>query len=53
MDHVFTHFSLKLRVLAAEGPANDLEWLSLDALGDLPSVFLKAARRALAMRDEE
>jgi A/G-specific adenine glycosylase len=51
VDHVFTHFSLELRVLAGEGPANDVEWLSVDALGDLPSVFLKAARRALAMRD--
>jgi A/G-specific adenine glycosylase len=53
VDHVFTHFSLELRVLSAEGLATDVEWLSLDALGDLPSVFLKAARRALAMRDGE
>jgi A/G-specific adenine glycosylase len=53
VDHVFTHFSLELRVLAAEGLATDVEWLSVDALGDLPSVFLKAARRALAMRDGE
>ena len=55
VDHIFTHFSLELRVLAAEGPATGpgVEWLSLDALGDLPSVFLKAARRALAMRDGE
>ena len=53
VDHVFTHFSLELKVLAAEGLATDVEWLSLDALGDLPSVFLKAARRALAMRDGE
>ena len=50
VEHVFTHFRLTLRVLAAEGdPAEGLEMLEEASLGDLPSVFLKAARRALGM----
>jgi A/G-specific adenine glycosylase len=49
VDHVFTHFRLTLRVLTAEGDAPGSEWLAEAALGDLPSVFLKAARRALGM----
>lgn len=49
VDHVFTHFSLTLRVLAAEGEAEEVEWLAAGAEGDLPSVFLKAVRRAQGM----
>jgi A/G-specific adenine glycosylase len=45
IDHVFTHFALTLRVLVAEGEWPEAVW-SAD-LGALPSVFLKAARRAL------
>ena len=40
---------LTLRVLMADGDAPALEWLAEGSLGDLPSVFLKAARRALGM----
>ena len=49
VEHVFTHFRLTLRVLAAEGTAPGVDWLSAGSLGDLPSVFLKAAQRALGM----
>ena len=47
IEHVFTHFSLTLRVFAAEG-ANDGEfvWTPRGGLSALPSVFLKAARAA-------
>jgi A/G-specific adenine glycosylase len=45
VDHVFTHFSLTLRVLRAEaGAAADFVWTGPDGLAALPSVFLKAAR---------
>jgi A/G-specific adenine glycosylase len=46
IEHVFTHFSLTLRVLKAEGQM-DAIWTSQAELEALPSVFLKAARRAL------
>lgn len=50
VEHVFTHFRLNLRVLTAEGEGGaHLEWLHLEALDNLPSVFLKAVQRALAM----
>ena len=49
VEHVFTHFSLTLRVLAGEGEAPGVEWLDETAVGDLPSVFLKAVRRAQGM----
>jgi A/G-specific adenine glycosylase len=45
IEHVFTHFALKLRVLKAEGSAVDVIWTR--DLSALPSVFLKAARRGL------
>ncbi|HEX6860610.1 MAG TPA: A/G-specific adenine glycosylase [Caulobacteraceae bacterium] len=45
IEHVFTHFALKLRVLKAEGAAADVIWTR--DLSALPSVFLKAARAAL------
>ena len=47
VEHVFTHFSLTLRVLAAEAPAGfaaEVVWTPREGLGALPSVFLKAAR---------
>ncbi len=47
IDHVFTHFSLSLRVLYADGDAAGVVWTPRDGLGALPSVFLKAARLAL------
>ena len=53
VEHVFTHFSLTLRVLSAEGGAPGLEWLPETSAGDLPSVFLKAVRRAQGMSGEE
>ena len=53
VDHVFTHFRLTLKVLSAEGAAPGVEWLEETSLGDLPSVFLKAARRALGMSGGE
>lgn len=44
VEHVFTHFSLTLRVFAAEGDSNgDFVWMPREGLGALPSVFLKAA----------
>jgi len=42
VEHVFTHFSLTLRVFAAEGEG-DFVWTPREGLGALPSVFLKAA----------
>jgi A/G-specific adenine glycosylase len=53
VEHVFTHFSLTLSVLSAEGGAPGLEWLLESYAGDLPSVFLKAVRRAQGMSDAE
>jgi A/G-specific adenine glycosylase len=47
VEHVFTHFSLTLRVLAAEAPggfAAEVVWTPHEGLQALPSVFLKAAR---------
>jgi len=46
VEHVFTHFSLTLRVFAAEGGAGDFVWTPRAGLSALPSVFLKAARAA-------
>ncbi len=44
VEHVFTHFSLTLRVFAADGANDgDFVWTPRDGLGALPSVFLKAA----------
>ncbi|MBX3478962.1 MAG: A/G-specific adenine glycosylase [Caulobacter sp.] len=47
IEHVFTHFSLTLKVLRAEGDAPGVIWTPMEGLEALPSVFLKAARRAL------
>ena len=48
IEHVFTHFSLTLRLMRADGEAEGLIWTPRSELGALPSVFLKAARAALA-----
>ena len=47
VEHVFTHFSLTLQVLRAEGEADEVVWNHHGDLGGLPSVFLKAARAGL------
>jgi A/G-specific adenine glycosylase len=51
IEHVFTHFSLSLKVMRAEvgaGVASDLIWTPIDdAARSLPSVFLKALRAGL------
>ncbi|PTT71479.1 A/G-specific adenine glycosylase, partial [Pseudomonas sp. HMWF010] len=45
VEHVFTHFSLTLRVFAADGTHDgDFVWTPREGLDALPSVFLKAAR---------
>lgn len=51
VEHVFTHFSLTLRVFAAgagnvSADRDDFVWTLREGLGALPSVFLKAARAA-------
>jgi A/G-specific adenine glycosylase len=47
VEHVFTHFSLTLRVFRAEGLMTADAWVSGRGLEALPSVFLKAARAGL------
>lgn len=47
VEHGFTHFSLTLRVLRAEGGAAGVIWSPPRDLDGLPSVFLKAARLGL------
>jgi A/G-specific adenine glycosylase len=47
VEHVFTHFSLNLRLLRAEGDADHLIWSPRRDLDALPSVFLKAAKTGL------
>lgn len=48
VEHVFTHFSLTLRVMVAEADvAGDFVWTPHEGLTALPSVFLKAARAGL------
>ncbi|MBC7670462.1 MAG: A/G-specific adenine glycosylase [Gemmatimonadaceae bacterium] len=45
VEHVFTHFSLTLRVLRAETNADgDFVWTEPAGLSGLPSVFLKAVK---------
>jgi A/G-specific adenine glycosylase len=48
VEHVFTHFSLTLRLLRAEGEAEGLIWTPRAGLDALPSVFLKAVRAGLS-----
>lgn len=48
--HVFTHFSLRLRVMLGEvkrKPAVEGQWVPVDEVEGLPSVFAKAFRLAL------
>lgn len=47
VEHGFTHFTLTLRLLRAEGDAADVIWSPRRDLDGLPSVFLKAARAGL------
>jgi A/G-specific adenine glycosylase len=45
VEHVFTHFSLTLRVLRADSNGEgDFVWTDPQGLAALPSVFLKAAK---------
>jgi A/G-specific adenine glycosylase len=48
VEHVFTHFSLTLQLLRAEGEAQDVIWSPRRDLDALPSVFLKAAKAGLS-----
>jgi len=48
IEHVFTHFSLTLRVFRAEGAMADADWTPRAGLDALPSVFLKAAMAGLS-----
>lgn len=48
VEHGFTHFTLTLRLLRAEGDAAGVIWSPRRDLDALPSVFLKAARAGLA-----
>jgi len=45
--HVFTHFALTLAVYRAEGDWDGAFWTPRTGLEAMPSVFLKAARKAL------
>ncbi len=47
VEHGFTHFTLTLRLLRAEGPAEGVIWSPRRDLDGLPSVFLKAAKAGL------
>ena len=47
VEHGFTHFTLSLKLLRAEGDAEGVLWSPRRDLDGLPSVFLKAARAAL------
>jgi A/G-specific adenine glycosylase len=48
VEHGFTHFTLTLRLLRAEGDAEGVIWSPRRDLDALPSVFLKAARAGLS-----
>jgi A/G-specific adenine glycosylase len=48
IDHGFTHFTLTLRLLRAEGDWPAAIWTPRSGIDAMPSVFLKAARRGLA-----
>lgn len=61
VQHVFTHFALELQVLVWSGkeccdpPDGPGEWWPLDRIGEagLPTLFDKAARLAMALREEQ
>ncbi len=52
VDHVFTHFALKLRVVATDqaSPEGDGEWWPIARIEEagLPTLFARAAARAIA-----
>jgi A/G-specific adenine glycosylase len=48
VEHGFTHFTLTLQLLRAEGDADGLIWTQRRGLEALPSVFLKAAKAGLS-----
>jgi A/G-specific adenine glycosylase len=48
VEHVFTHFSLTLQLLRAEGDGDGVIWSARRDLDALPSVFLKAAKAGLS-----
>jgi A/G-specific adenine glycosylase len=48
VEHGFTHFTLTLQLMRAEGDAEDVIWSPRRDLDALPSVFLKAARAGLS-----
>ena len=48
VEHGFTHFTLTLQLLRAEGHAADVIWSPRRDLDGLPSVFLKAALAGLS-----
>ena len=48
VEHVFTHFSLTLQILQAEGDAHEVIWSRHRDMEGLPSVFLKAVRAGLS-----
>ena len=48
VEHGFTHFTLTLQLLRAEGNATDVIWSPRRDLDGLPSVFLKAALAGLS-----
>ncbi|MDB5668492.1 MAG: mutY [Alphaproteobacteria bacterium] len=53
VEHVFTHFALTMTVLCGKGGSQiEGEWWPVERVEDsgLPTVFAKAARRALAWR---
>ena len=47
VEHGFTHFTLTLKILRADGDADGVIWSPRRDLDGLPSVFLKAARAGL------
>jgi A/G-specific adenine glycosylase len=47
VEHGFTHFTLTLQLLRAEGDGREVIWSRRRDLDGLPSVFLKAARAGL------
>lgn len=56
VDHVFTHFSLTMRLRCAEASAPaDGVWWPVDRIGEagLPTLFAKLAARGLAWREAE
>jgi A/G-specific adenine glycosylase len=49
VEHGFTHFTLSLQLLRAEGEAAGVIWTPRRGLEALPSVFLKAVRAGLRL----